>query len=71
MEHEGTEFEGMMGPIPIKRSEPLISNQEREALDKARHERRMQWGFLTVFGLIALGLTAPLVIWLIRLALGA
>lgn len=74
MEHEEQRsevvFGGMIGEPLAVRKEPLLSDKERDALDKARHERRMQWALLLILGTVVLGLLSPLVVWLIRLALG-
>jgi len=60
----------MEEPIPIKRTEPLITADESIALDKARNDRHIQWAVMTLFGLVVLGLLIPLSVWLTRLALG-
>jgi len=58
--------------LPVVRTEPepLLSMEERIALDKARNDRRIQWAFMTVLGLAALALIIPMGVWLTRMALG-
>jgi len=60
------------GPFPerVPDSDPIITVEERMALDTARNQRRIQWAFLTVLGLAALALIIPMGVWLTRLALG-
>jgi hypothetical protein len=60
----------MEEPIPIKRTEPLITAEETIALDKARTDRHIQWVFLGLVVVVVVGLLIPLSVWLTRLALG-
>jgi hypothetical protein len=64
----------MNDPIPISKEgsdeNPLLTAEEIIALDTARHNRRVQWAFLTVLGIAALALIIPMGVWLTRLALG-
>lgn len=40
------------------------------SLRKQRHTERMQWAMLAFMGAIVGGFLSPLIIWLVRLALG-
>lgn len=60
----------MEEPIPIKKTEPLITEEEAMTLDKARHERQVQWVFLGLVSIVVIGFLIPLSVWLTRLALG-
>lgn len=62
----------MNDPIPISReeAEPALSTQDILDIDKARHDRRIQWTFLGFLGFVAVGFLTPLFVWLTRLALG-
>ncbi len=60
----------MNEPIPIQRTEPLITAEETIALDTARHNRHIQWVFVGFLAFVAVGLLTPLFVWLTRLALG-
>lgn len=67
------EEEGGMKPIPIigrVDEEPEFTADEFLRFQKQRHEQRVQWVFLTIIGVMVLGLFVPLVLWLSRLALG-
>lgn len=62
----------MNDPIPISREEPepMLTTQEILDLDKARHDRRLQWAFLVFAGFVMVGFLTPLFVWLTRLAMG-
>lgn len=60
----------MNEPIPIQRTEPLVSVEETIALDKAANDRRIQWAFLGILAFVVVGFLTPLFVWLTRLALG-
>jgi hypothetical protein len=67
------EEEGGMKPIPIIGNggpEKDVTAEEYLAVQKQKHEQRLQWGFLVILGLIALGVLTPFVLWLSRIALG-
>lgn len=77
MEHEG-EDGGVKEPIQIlrgvERSEgPPINESTAKAMieyETARHNRRVQTGFLIFLAVIGLCLFVPLGVWLTRLAMG-
>jgi hypothetical protein len=65
------EEEGGVKPIPRIGGIPEGATQdERLAWEKQKHEQRLQWAFIIVLGVGALGLMVPLVLWLSRVALG-
>jgi hypothetical protein len=60
----------MNEPIPISKSEDLITTDEIIELDRARHQRNIQWVFLGLIAFVVVGFLTPLFVWLTRLALG-
>lgn len=67
----GEEDSGLR-PIPIigHKKEQEVTAEEWLAYRKQQHEHAMQWGFLTILGLVVLGFLTPLILWLSRTALG-
>lgn len=67
------EEEGGLKPIPIVKSggeDVDPSTKELLAMERLRHEQRVQWVFLGLVVMVVLGFLTPLVLWLSRIALG-
>lgn len=67
----------MDDPIPIRgraqemeEGEPKVTAEDWLKFREQKHTQRTQWFFLVFTALLLGGFVAPLIIWLIRLALG-
>jgi hypothetical protein len=68
----GEEEGGMTRPIPIIGNGKAsgMTAEELLALQKQKHEQRLQWATLVSIGILLLAVITPPVLWLSRIALG-